>query len=445
MSSPTNKKIFSLIAAAAALAGLAGAGIASTHTANAEPQQYKAPLFGFGSDTTQDVMNALGGFANGKTYTPLVTSESTGYKQIVNFDATIPGGADATARECIATKLGSPLILRPNGSGEGQKILSRQAGGVWYNGLSVTAAITTAACNSSRNVAGLVDFARSSSSVSNAVGTDITALPFGLDALTFAYSKPKTSSDSVCGTGAEACKDAIDTLSKVELTSLYTNGVLLKNSTVLIPCGIQTSSGTYKTWYGNTGNTSSQEGTGTAFCNGIGNGSRLQENHGPELKAKADAMLTTTNAICDGVAGGSAVSCNDVQVVVGFAASAWVSKSNGLSSPAPGTGVSLGLAGGKTFVTYTAGNAVGSKWSPNTDGFNDTNWNRNVYNMVLSANLDNSTGDAAIIEMFKGSTSLMCGSAAQAIVNAFGFLSLGNDASTGCGNTTLKGGLVANG
>jgi len=444
MSSPTNKKIFSLIAAAAALAGLAGAGIASTHTANAEPQQYKAPLFGMGSDTTQDIMNALGGFANGKTYTPLVTSQATGYKQIVNFDATIPGAADLTQRECIATKLGSPLILRPNGSGEGQKVLSRQAGGVWYSGLTVTSAITAAGCNNSRNIAGLVDFGRSSSSVTNAVGTDMTALPFGKDALTFAYSKLKTSSDSVCGTGTEACHDAVDTLTKSELTSLYTAGVLVKNDTVIIPCGIQTSSGTYKSWYGKTGNTSSQEGTGTAFCNGIGDGARLQENFGPELKAKADAMLITTNAICDGVAGGSAVSCKDVQVIVGFAASGWIAKSNGLSSPEPGTGVSLGKADGKTFVTYDGSAAVGSRWSPNASGYGDSLWNRNVYNMVLTANLDNSTGDAAIIEMFKGSSSLVCGSAAQAIVNAFGFNSLGNDATTGCGNTTLQGGLVAN-
>lgn len=439
MSSPTTKKIISLVAGAAALAGLAGVGIASTHTANAEPQQYKAPLFGFGSDTTQDVMNALGGFANGKTYTPLVTSEATGYKQIVNFDATIPGEADATKRECIATKLGSPLILRPNGSGEGQKVLSRQTGGVWYTGLTVTAAITAANCNNSRNIAGLVDFARSSSSPSNAVGTNLTALPFGKDALTFAYSKPKT-----LDADGGSYHNAIDSLTKAELTSLYTDGVLVKNGTVIVPCGIQTSSGTYKTWYGKTGNTSSQEGTGTTFCNGIGNGTRLQENHGPELKAKADALLTATNAICDGVAGGSAVACDDVQVIVGFAASAWISKSNGLSSPAPGTGVYLGKAGGKTFVTYDSGAAVGSKWSPNSDGYSDTAWNRNVYNIVLTDNLDNSTGDAAIIEMFKGSTSLICSSAAQAIVNAFGFNSLGSDPTTGCGNTTTQGGLLAN-
>jgi hypothetical protein len=264
-------------------------------------------------------------------------------------------------------------------------------------------------------------------------------LPFGKDALTFAYSKPKTL-DSDGG----SYHNAIDSLTKAELTSLYTDGVLVKSGTVIVPCGIQTSSGTYKTWYGKTGNTSGQESTGTAFCNGIGNGSRLQENHGPELKAKADALLSATNAICDGVAGGSAVACDDVQVVVGFAASAWVSKSNGLSSPAPGTGVSLGKAGGKTFVTYDSNAAAGSKWTPNSDGFLDTAWNRNVYNVVLTANLDNSTGDQAIIEMFKGATSLVCSTAGQTVVNQFGFLSLGSDSSTGCGNTNTVGALVAN-
>lgn len=438
MSSPTTKKIISLVAGAAALAGLAGAGIASTHTATAEPQQYKAPIFGFGSDTTQDVVNALAGFANGKTYTPLVTSSGTGYKQIVSFDATIPGG-DPTARECIATKLGSPLILRPFGSGEGTKILSRQTGGQWYTGLTVTAAITTAGCNATRNVAGLVDFARSSSGPSNTTSSDLTYLPFGKDALTFAYSKPKT-----LDVDGGSYHNAVDSLTKAELTSLYTDGVLIKNGTVIVPCGIQTSSGTYKTWYGKTGNTSAQEGTATTFCNGIGNGVRLEENNGPALKAKADALLSTTNAICDGVAGGSAVACDDVQVIVGFAASNWVAKSNGLSSPEPGAGVFLGKAGGKTFVTYDSGAAAGSKWTPNNDGFLDTAWNRNVYNVVLTANLDNSTGDAAIIEMFKGATSLVCSADAQTVVNRFGFLSLGSDPTTGCGNTNTVGALVAN-
>lgn len=428
MSSPTTKKLISLATGAAALVSLAAAGIAGSLGAHAEPQQYRSPIFGFGSDTTQDVMNALAGFANGSTFTPLVTSEATGYKQIVSFDATIPGGS-ATARECIATKLSSPLILRPNGSTEGQKILSRQAGGVWYSGLSVTQAITDANCNNTRNVAGLVDFARSSSGPKNAVGTDLTFLPFGKDALSFAYSKPNTGVTPI-----------VDSLTKAELLALYTNGVLLKGTTVLIPCGIQSGSGTKSSWESKVGMNTGLENTGTTWCNGKGNGARVQENNGPDLKAKADAVVQLSDAICDGVAGGSPVSCADVQLVMGFAASAWVSKSNGFSSPAPGAGVALGKADNLDFVTFDNSQPAGNKWSPNSSGFTSSAWNRDVYNVVLTANLDPSTGDAAIIEMFKGSTSLICGAAAQAIVNQFGFLSL----STGCGSTALQGGLVAN-
>lgn len=370
-------------------------------------------------------MNALGGFANGVSFTPLVTSESTGYKQIVNFDATIPGGS-ATARECIATKLGSPLILRPNGSTEGQKILSRQTGGVWYSGLSVTQAITDAGCNNSRNVAGLVDFARSSSGPRNATGTDLTFLPFGKDALTFAYSTTGTATP-------------VASLTKAELLSIYTNGVGISGSTVIIPCGIQSGSGTKSTWESKVGMNSTVENTGTTFCNSAGNGARAQENHGPDLKAKADAVALLSDARCDGVAGGSAVSCANVQVIVGFAASAWVSKSNGFSSPAPGAGVSLGKADNLDFVTFDNAQPAGSKWSPNSSGFSSSAWNRDVYNVVLTANLDSSTGDAALIEMFKGSTSLVC-TTGQTVVNQFGFLSL----STGCGSQTLQGGTVAN-
>jgi len=430
MSSPTTKKLISLATGAAALTSLAAASIVGSLGAHAEPQQYRSPIFGFGSDTTQDVMNALGGFANGSTFTPLVTSAASGYKQIVNFDATIAGGS-ATARECIATKLGSPLILRPNGSTEGQKVLSRQAGGVWYSGLSITQAITDAGCNNSRNIAGLVDFARSSSGPRNASGTDLTFLPFGKDAMTFAVSKPNT--------GAGFAPE-VDSLTKAELLSLYTNGVLIKGATVIIPCGIQSGSGTKSSWESKVGMSSTLENTGTTWCNGKGNGARVQENHGPDLKAKADAIVLLTDPICDGVAGGAPASCADVQVLAGFAASGWVSKSNGFSSPAPGAGVTLGKADGLDFVTFDNSQPSGSKWSPNSSGFSNAAWNRDVYNVVLTANLDPSTGDAAIIEMFKGSTSLICGAAGQAIVNQFGFLSL----STGCGSTVLQGGLVAN-
>lgn len=51
----------------------------SLTSAGADPQFVNA-FVGVGSDTTQDVMNAQAGFANGHNYTPLQSSAATGYK-----------------------------------------------------------------------------------------------------------------------------------------------------------------------------------------------------------------------------------------------------------------------------------------------------------------------------------------------------------------------------
>ena len=118
----------------------------------------------------------------------------------------------------------------------------------------------------------------------------------------------------------------------------------------MIPCGIQTSSGTYQSWNTTVAVTQATETTSTAFCNGLGGvpdtAGRLQEHSGPELKIKGDLVVVTEPSKCDGVAGGGAVSCANVQVIVGFSASQFVARSNGVAVPAPGPGVGLGAING---------------------------------------------------------------------------------------------------
>ena len=117
---------------------------------------------GVGSDTTQDVTNGLSGIApypigaaggTPKGYNPLVSSSATGTKGIVSWDAF---DASTTPTACITPKSGFPAVDRPNGSGDGQKALSRSIdGGAWTKGLG---------CNASAgNLTGAIDFARSSS------------------------------------------------------------------------------------------------------------------------------------------------------------------------------------------------------------------------------------------------------------------------------------------
>ena len=116
-------RLVKVAAATAAIGSLAAIGFAGNSPANADPKQYTDPIFGFGSDTLQDVTNAFAGFSNNINYTPLQTSAATGTKQIVSWDAFAPG-SDPTVVNCITTKTGAPQIQRPNGSTNGVRALS---------------------------------------------------------------------------------------------------------------------------------------------------------------------------------------------------------------------------------------------------------------------------------------------------------------------------------
>lgn len=446
MSSSTKKKVLSIVAAAASLAGITLTAMSTSTSAQAEPLQLTQGITGYGSDTTQDVMNAMAGASAGIAYSPVITT--TG-KVLVNWDALDPQGLlDPNTRECLNPKLNAPSILRPNGSGEGQRILSRAIdGNNWWEGRTGTGLTlgngtsTASPCNARRDVTGYVDYARSSSGISNTTSSKITQIPFAYDALTFALVKPF---DGTGTCGVATCHSKIVSLTKAQLSTVYTAGVLkiyddgawdpgthtatenaAKPGTVIMACGIQTSSGTYSTWNGKlTGVTSSVEQSatvGTSFCNNLeGTGEkRVQENHGPDLAAKATYLETATNDKCDGVVsdGSGAVSCKDVQLIVGFSASNFVAKSNGVSNPNPQSGafpVTLGTADGLQFVTDLGGGryAAYTGGTSATNGFLNSTWNRLVYNMVSSCRIGignipgtatpcTNVQDPSLIEMFK--------------------------------------------
>jgi len=409
MSSTTFKKRAAIVAAAATVFG--GLGIISgTQTANADPKQYTSALFGFGSDTTQDVVNAFAGFSGGVASIPLQSSVLSGQKQIVSWDA-FPTG------ECITTKVGAPTIQRPNGSTNGRRILSRAfGGGVWP---------TSGGLCGNRDASGLVDFARSSAGPAT-IGTDLMYVPFGRDALTFAYNKP---------TGSP-----VTNLTSAELTSLFSTGPQVIGGTVIIPCGIQTGSGTFASWNTALSINTTQENTGTGFCNtGLAPfpavpdaGGRLQESNGPELTIKANALATTSNAICDGIPGGALFACTNAQVIVGFSASQFIARSNNVASPNPGAGVELGTI--NTTLVFVSGS--GSSRAPVSSGYANATYGRDVYN-VLPAETADDLGNLPIQSMFIGSSSVVC--SATTTIETFGFLSLGGS----CGSTSLRGTFVS--
>jgi hypothetical protein len=177
---------------------------------------------------------------------------------------------------------------------------------------------------------------------------------------------------------------------------------------------------------------------GTAFCNtglapgGVPDaGGRLQENNGPEFAVKANALATTSDPICDGVAGGAAVSCANAEVIVGFSASQFIARSNNVGSPNPGPGVNLGQINGTDPVNGTAPNLTAD-----ATFYANTTFGRDVYNVVASEVLQ-APADARIVSMFVGPTSAVC--SATSTIQTFGFLSLGAN----CGSTTLTGAFIA--
>lgn len=383
-----------LACTAAATAAVAGIALASNTPVNADPKQNSA-LVGVGSDTTQDVHNALAGFSNGINFTPLQSSSATGQRQIVSWDANDPSGGGAL---CFTPKSNGVSTNRPNGSGKGRIMLSRAIDGTGYG---------DANCGGVQDVSGLVEFARSSSQISSTTGA-LTHIPFGRDGVSFGYYRASG--------GAP-----VTTLTRAQLTSLFSTGAQVINGVNIIPCGIQTGSGTYTFWNTAANVNATQENTATTPCNNLlGTGVRAQENDAADLKARGDL-----------VAPGS-------QVIIGFSAGSYIAKSNGVATPNPqplnvgigsisdnGSAVNLGSP-----ITGTAPNLA-----PSSTFYADTIFGRKVFN-VFDSNVIDNPGNAALKSIFVGAGSTLCTSTTT--INTFGFL-----VAPDCGVTTIRGALNA--
>jgi len=410
-------KVIKVAAVAAVLGSFAAIGFAGNSPAQADPKQFTDPIFGFGSDTLQDVSNAFAGFSNGINYTPLQTSGATGRSQIVSWDAFAPGAADPTVVNCITTRTGAPQIQRPNGSSNGVRALSAafNVGQRWP--------AAAGACGVTRPMGGIIDFARSSASVNTTSGP-LVYIPFGRDALSFAYIKPTT----VLG-------GPVTSITSADLSALHATGPQLIGGVPVIACGIQTGSGTYSSWMTSLGLATNGTGDpGTNLCNNAGVApfiSRLQENNGPDLTGKSASLAAITSDICDGVAGGSPVSCANAQLIVGFSASQFIARSNGVGTPNPllvGPTAGLGAVNGLASVQGIIPNLT-----PVTAGYASSTFGRDVTFVVAAAAIEGGDALPALQDMFVGSTSRVC--AATTTIQSHGFLSLG----AACGSTTQRG------
>jgi hypothetical protein len=397
ISSTAKKRLaFGLVAASLGASVLVG-------SASADPAQYTA-LVGVGSDTSQDVVNALAGKSNGLLYTPVQSSAATGGRQVISFDATPPAGA---ADNCITPKIGAATFTRPNGSTGGRRALSRAMDGTGY-GTAATCALA--------DVSGQVDFARSSSGPSGVTGA-LTYIPFARDGVSFAAYRAN---------GA-----AVTTLSRAELTTLFTTGPTTIGGVRIVPCGIQTGSGTFTFWNTVTTANTTQENTATTLCNNLlGVGVRAQENDGIDLKARGDALAAIPAEV-------------NSQVVIGFSAAAFIAKSNLVATPTPPAGVTIGSISNNGSGVVLGSPVVGTAptLTPNATFFNDAVFGRKIYNVFPSTVITN-PGNNDLKSIFvdtdpgAGNTATLC--AATATINTFGFL-----IAPDCGVTTITGDVIA--
>ncbi|HEX4866592.1 MAG TPA: hypothetical protein VFV32_03100 [Acidimicrobiales bacterium] len=357
-------------------------------------------MVGYGSDTTQDVMNALAGFVptatGGNFFEPAASSAATGKRQLISWDA--------FGSTCITPKPGFTSIVRPNGSTNGRRVLSRKIdGGNWP--------VSTTSCGGPKPGAAIpADFARSSSGVAPGGTGPLTYIPFGRDALSFGY-------------WAEPGVTPVTNLTTAQLTALHSTGPITIGTVTIYACEIQNGSGTYGTWRDKLSVTDAQIDAATTACTPT-DADDVQENHGLQLQARGQAVANNNPT-------------QDVQVVVGFSAANFISQTNGKVTsqlPSPAGTVDLGTIDG---LPKAYDGPVAGPVTPNSTFYGNATWGRDVYNVLSTALLANA-GNSDIKSMFVGPNSGVCSKAS--VIAEFGFPA---PVLNPCGDTTLQGPLVA--
>lgn len=335
---------------------LAGAGMASA--ANADPISDGYSIVG--SDTLQDAVSAL---ANGTNITGPSVKVSGNGKSLASWDAFTLGVAGGVGS--IQTKAFGPVFDRPNGSGAGRNALIASVGG----------ASGTAFTFNNVNVKDQVDFARSSS-VGGTAGNLLTYVPFGQDAIGYAFKVGNASGSA----NATAATDAIKDLSKDQLSSIYSatssssaSAVLAGTGFTLKPLGLQSSSGTWTTFLGKIGLSTTT----------LGSAVDTRSNSIPENDGR---VLTPAS--------------NEIQIIP-LSVANYIGQSNGASRINTFSGVSVGAIAGVAAFTGTAPNLA-----PSTSYYNSADWGRTVYIVVPTAKItpDNAAFDSGVAALVNTSS-----------------------------------------
>jgi len=335
-----------------ATVGVAVSGFAIIAPAHAEPVSNSYSIVG--SDTLEDVVNAL---ANGTVIT------GSNVRSTVN-NTTI-GSFDATGSPYITTKSTGTRFGRPNGSGDGVKALSRSIDGVAYTS-------GTAGGPASVVISGQVDIARSSSAGVKNDNGELLYIPFGRDAIAYAYKGSAT---------------GLNALSATQMKSLYECSANFQIGGVTVtPIIPQAGSGSRKDFLSKIGSDETAMKT-------------VSENGCVVEGQEHDATTLTAES------------------VMPMAVSRWIAMNTGASYDKRGTGTLGSLVAGVVPVTGT-----GTTMVPNAPYYANTTWGRDTYLVVENARVDSSNAkyDAGLATLLDASEDSSLANSSSAMINKAG-------------------------
>ncbi|MBL1081665.1 Ig-like domain repeat protein [Streptomyces actinomycinicus] len=375
-----------LVAAAVVAGGLA---LASPAHADPTPAGTFRKLVGVGSDTTQDVLNALAGdTVNNKSYADTAVKSASG-AGIASYDAIEPGTGSTSSS--VQTRSGGPAFLRPNGSGKGRLALSESLTGDKYPD------------SAGVSIKNQVDFARSSSGPSTS-GTALTYIPFARDAVGVAVKGP-----------------ALDSLTVDQLHDIYSGALTKVGGQTVHPKIPQSSSGTRKFFLSAIGLTDATLSPDIPT---------VQEN-------QADSAITEDGALVPFSVGSWIAQNNGVAPDYSKAAAA---------AGAHLAAVQLPGDSGATTPVIT----VNGKLSPVTAYYENATFGRDVYNVVPSRAIDPAGifYDKDLYDVFVTSGShkaALASDAAEKVIADFGFVNEPYNGSVSVAKHAKLGGLEESG
>lgn len=364
-------RTFGRMAAAGFGAVVALVAVATPAAADPIPANEYRVIAGAGSDTTQDVLNGLGN----------VIRDAGNNKIIASWDARDPGGVVPAPK--IKTKAANCTFTRPNGSGAGHTALRASEG-------------ETGGLFQGDNVVGCVDFARSSSFSQTSPTTtgNLTYIPFGVDAVTYAKNV-----DS----------DLPNNLTFVQLQRIYRCLTPAVSGTPVSPMLLQSGSGTRQFWLQKMGITENDIAAGDYPCIDQGTGTGYQEHDGTVLNGKFNSIVPFS-------VGQYVAQTNTATILA--QTQVQVDDRRGPSRLGAVNGLQP-VVGGKLNIAFRAELV------------------RDVYNVVPTADL---LAGSTLERVFSGPTSLVCQNAAT--IELFGFGVRTTNGATlfqgACGSTALK-------